>query len=120
MTANAFGTTLTSPLRGSRGHSDIVERSAYGMSPSVTASVLMNSLPVANLPVLEVTRLTNTMNATESAKKAKIKEFQSVTASVRMATFPVEEEAWTVFLTTTLIQLIWINIAINYYPYHYY
>ena len=103
MTANAFGTTLTSPLRGSRGHSDIVERSAYGMSPSVTASVLMNSLPVANLPVLEVTRLTNTMNATESAKKSKIKEFQSVTASVRMATFPVEEEAWTVFLTTTLI-----------------
>ena len=89
------------------------------MTPSVTASVLMASLPVANLPVLEVTRLTNTMNATESAK-GNIKEFQSVTASVRMATFPVEEEAWTVFLTTTLIQLIWINIAINYYPYHYY
>ena len=68
MTANAFGTGLTSPDRGSRRHSDIVERSAYGMYPSVTASVLITSLPVANLPVLEVTRLTNTMNATESAQ----------------------------------------------------
>ena len=102
MTANAFGTGLTSPDRGSRRHSDIVERSAYQMTPSVTASVLMASLPVANLPVLIMTLLTNTMNATESAQ-GNIKEFQSVTASVRMATFPVEEMAWTVFLTTTLI-----------------
>ena len=77
------------------------------MTPSVTASVLMASLPVANLPVLEVTRLTNTMNATESAQ-GNIKEFQSVTASVRMATIPVAEITVTDYYWTAIIIIIFI------------
>ena len=52
----------------------------------------MATLPVAKITVLEVTLLTNTLNATEAASR-NFQKFGSVTASVRMATIPVAEIA---------------------------